>query len=431
MLNRDINNKMIISDHYYDLSIINNLRELLENDNITSLDILNKHTSYSSINQQSYKVIRYNKKLLTKNHIPTYGLCRSLIFNKNNNLVSFSPPKSIPSEDFINNYKVVDENIIVEEFIEGTMINVFWDPDIQTWEFSTRNTVGAETKFFIDTTSKTFRDMFNEALEYSNLKLEDLTTELCYSFVLQHPENRIVIPFIKPQLYLVGVYSIFHEKTFNLFRVHTCNMQELKQSFIWKTTTIKFPDIIMVGSYSDLIDKYASMNTPYHKMGLVIHNVKTGERCKIRNPVYEQVRQLKGNQPKLQYRYLVLRQQNLVNEYLTYYPETHKKFSQFRNQLHLFTRTLLSNYISCYVKKEKPLMEYSEQYRTHMFHLHHKFLNELREKKLFINLTEVINYVNTLHPSLLMFSLNFPLRKRYIDFISKEPIINVENNNYF
>lgn len=416
---------MVISDFFYDLSKLNELNDLIYKDDNTDLNILNKHTSYSSTNKQSYQVIRYNKHILNQSIIPTYGLCRSIIVNKNNRIVSFSPPKSIPSEEFITKYKATDDNIIAEEYIEGTMINVFWDPDESNWEFSTRNTVGAQTKFYQHENSKTFRTMFLEALVSCNLKLEDLTRELCYSFVLQHPENRIVVPFNKPQLYLIGAYCIIQGNTPELLNVHPVIMSKLRESFIWKSTTVKFPEEYTNGDYGALIETYASMNTPYYFMGFVLHNLNTGERCKIRNPVYEQVRQLKGNQPKLQYQYLVLRKENRVQEYLAYYPETKNQFSQFRDQLHLFTKTLLTNYLSCFIKKEKSLLEYPEQYRTHMFKLHQLYLNEYREKKLFINLTVVINYVNNLHPSQQMFSLNYQMRKRYIDLISND---NKESN---
>jgi hypothetical protein len=51
-----------------------------------------------------------------------------------------------------------------------------------------------------------------------------------------------------------------------------------------------------------------------------------------------------------------------------------------------------------------------------MYKLHQIFLNELREKKLFVTNTVVIKYVNELHPSLLMYCLNFHMRKRSVDF---------------
>jgi hypothetical protein len=178
-----------------------------------------------------------------------------------------------------------------------------------------------------------------------------------------------------------------------------------------------FPEIYKYEKYSDLIDKYASMNTPYHIVGVVIFNKLTGERTKIRNPVYEQVRNLRGNQPKIQYQYLCLRKEGKVGDFLKFYPENKKEFSSFRDQIHLFTETLYSNYVSCYIKKEKPLKEFSEQYRTHMFNIHKMYLDDLREKKLFVTNSVVIKYVNEMHPSLLMYCLNFQMRKRNVDTI--------------
>jgi hypothetical protein len=104
-------------------------------------------------------------------------------------------------------------------------------------------------------------------------------------------------------------------------------------------------------------------------------------------------------------------------EFLKYYPETKEQMSQFRDQVHMFTNTLHKNYISCYVKKEKQLMEFTEQYRTHMFKIHEQFINELRPKKLCVTNTVVIRYVNSLDPSLLMFCLNYNMRKRAVDTI--------------
>jgi hypothetical protein len=183
---------------------------------------------------------------------------------------------------------------------------------------------------------------------------------------------------------------------------------------------IQFPEIYKFDNYSDLIEKYASMNTSYNLVGVMLHNRITGERAKIRNPVYEQVRSLRGNQPKLQYQYLSLRKEGKVGEFLKFYPENKKEFSGFRDQVHLFTDTLFGNYKSCYIKKDKPLKEYPDQYRTHMFNIHQIYLSDLREKNQFITSSIVQKYVNDMETSLLMFCLNFQMRKRNIDTISAD-----------
>ena len=404
----------------YNLSGIPGFNNIITSGDFSIFNILKLNkVECRTLNKASYKVIRYDKQILSFDLIPSYGLCRSVIVNNNDKVVGFSPPKSIPSDEFIKKYNESDNGIVAEEFIEGTMITVFWDDSIGLtggWEISTRNTVGATSSFYKGPRAKTFRDMFMEAATECKLDINQLDKNFCYSFVLQHPENRIVVPFNKKQLYLVAVYSIHNDV--DKITVTPYNPTEYVHFFYnILESNIMFPQIYAFDNYSDLIEKYASMNTCYDIVGVVVHNYSTGERMKIRNPVYEQVRNLRGNQPKLQYQYLCLRKEGKVGEFLKYYPENKKEFSTFRDQVHLFTDTLFSNYISCYIKKENPLIQFSEQYRTHMFNIHLKYINELREKKHFVTNTVVINYVNDLHPSLLMYCLNHQMRKRNVDTV--------------
>lgn len=365
-----------------------------------------------------YKVVRYDKPMLCQDQITTYGLCRSVIANSANQVVAFAPPKSVPADTFIQKYPLTDNhNIRMEEFVEGTMINVFFDHTVGisgAWEIATRNTVGATSTFYKHSGSKSFRDMFMEAAAMCHLNIHKLDSRLCYSFVLQHPDNRIVVPFQKPTLYLVAVYEI--KQTSQDVIVKRYDAHEYKHYFSNDlSSSVQFPKQYTCQSYTELIETYGSMNTSYDIVGAMMYNETTGERAKIRNPVYEQVRALKGNQPKLQYQYLCLRHEGKVKDYLVYYPENKKEFSAFRDQVHLFTDTLYNNYVACYIRKEKALNQYPQQFRTHMYTIHQHYMNELREKKGFITNTFVQNYVNQLHPSLLMYCLNYHMRKRYVD----------------
>ena len=318
----------------YNLSAIPCFNEVLQcntsDKNSSSILKLNKMECKTS-NNAEYRVIRYDKNFLACDLVPTYGLCRSVIVNNENKVVGFAPPKSISSEKFIKTYTEKTEGVVAEEFVEGTMINVFWDPLIGLtggWEISTRNTVGATPSFYKSGSNKqkTFRDMFLEAAQESGLIIQLLNPLYCYSFVVQHPENRIVVPFKKPQLYLVGIYSIINNSIHdNNVVVQVFDHQIFKQCFKETNTTVQFPQIYNFDSYTELIEKYGSMNTSYDIMGVVLHNKLTGERTKIRNPVYEQVRALKGNQPKLQFQYLSLRNEGKVKDFLKFYPENKKE----------------------------------------------------------------------------------------------------------
>ena len=397
---------------FYYLNSIPGFTELVngnDNTNVLKLSKTNK-------NNQSYKIIKYDKNFLSTDLISSYGVLRSVILNSLNSIVSFAPPKSISSDLFMTKYPELGQDIVAEEFVEGTMVNVFWDKSIQlsgAWEIATRNSVGGEVSFYKTAESKTFRSMFLEAANVCNLNLNTLDPRFCYSFVLQHPDNRIVTPFSKPSLYLVEVYEIYYAEP-GFHSIYSINIDDVKQMWNFTQTSVKFPQVYdLSNGYAELKSKYASMNTPYDVLGVMLKNKMTMERTKFRNPVYEQVRRLRGNQPKLMYQYLCLRQQGKVRDYLNFYPENKKEFSFFRDNLHTFTTALFQNYLSCYVHKDVPLKEFPDQYRTHMYHLHQIYINQLRSKGLCVTNNEVIDYVNKMHPSLQMYSLNYSMRKRF------------------
>jgi hypothetical protein len=394
---------------------------------ISSLNNCINKIDYVTKKNIKYKIIRYDKNMLCKDEFEYSGLLRSVIINSDNKVVGYAPAKSIPEEKFIEYYPEKTSDIIAEEFVEGTMINLFWDETVGEWEFATKNTVGAEISFYKNSNinegekkSKSFRSMFIEAFEYCLMKFEYLDKKYCYSFVLQHPDNRIVVPVTYPQLYLVEVFEIDNKENENI-QVYSMDMEIVKLNDNWTNTFLQFPQVYHNWKdYNDLKQQFGYMNRDYRVMGCVIKNKKTTKRYKIRNQVYEYVRHLKGNQAKLQYQYLCLRQSGKVRDYLKYYPENRKEFSVFRNTLHNFTSTLFQNYILCYIKKNKPLIEFPQQFTMHMFKLHKIYLDELKVKCEFMTIMIVINYVNNLPPSLLMYSLNYIFRQKNIDILKSE-----------
>ena len=342
-----------------------------------------------------YTVRRYDKKVLSPDKISTYGLCRSVIADADDNIIAFSPPKSMPFDDFVAKYPDTSQ-VVATEFVEGTMINVFWTNGL--WEIASRSNIGATNGF-----TKTFREMFFDAMNACKLDLYALPTEFSYSFVLQHPENRIVVPIGMPNLLLIAVYS-YHQGSIDNQRtiVKSHDPSDFPE---FNATLVRRPAIYELTIYQDFADKTKTLDYTY--LGVMLTNPATGERTKIRNPNYEKVRHLKGNHPKLQYQYLCLRKSGKISQYLHYYPESNKEFAEFRDKVHKFTRKLRDNYISCYIRKERPLMEYSDEYRTHMYNLHQIYKNNLKPNNKFLVFEDVVNYVNELHPNLLMHSLNY------------------------
>ena len=399
-------------------NIMEMCKELSSNNEHAKKNFKNANIKLIQYNNDNgcYHILKYDKSALTKDNIQMLGLFRSVIL-KNGNIVGYSPPKSVSIEDFFEKNKDPHSralNCYAEEFIEGTMINVFFDHSIDDWEICTKSNVGAKCVFFREgeiAHDKTFRYMFLEAVGKINLEFDDLPKEYSYSFILQHPKNRIVTPFSEQMIYLVGCYKINNED-FTVSEVSRDN-----QLNIVKDTDIRIPTRFSFDNYEELYEKWAGANVDYKTMGVIVKNGITGERSKIRNPSYELVRRLRGNQPKLQYQYLVLRKEGEVSKYLEYFEEAKSTFVMFRDQVHMFTKHLHNNYIMCYIKKTMPLIEYPTQYRTHMFNLHKMYLDYLRDRGEKISKQRVIEYVNNLHPAKLMFSINFPMRQRQVDTI--------------
>lgn len=376
-----------------------------------------KYNVWKHKNGVRYHILKYDKEWLSKELIPSIGMLRSVIFKDDGKVVSFAPPKSLPVESLmIQTDSNSDMGYVAETFVEGTMINVFYETETNSWEIATRSSIGGRNCYFMEDGFKeenTFSYMFNEVCTSIGLNLNDLNKNYMYSFVMQHPRNRIVKIIKNMSLYLVNVYQIEDNNVIRI--ISTSNDVE---QFGIKPNTVKIVKSVPLKTNDDMIsckESMASMNTPYDTVGVMIKN-NMGHRYKFRNPTYEHVRQLRGNQPKLQYQYLSLRQSGKMTEYLRYYKEHKKPFNEFRNMIHDYTNELFTNYIRCYIKKEKELKEFPEKFKTHMFTIHHEiYLKTLMPINQYVNKDVVIRYFNGLHPSKQMFVLNYDARKNHMD----------------
>ena len=398
------------------------LENLNDDEQLLSVNLLNKHGLNKKVSldeERTYNILKYNKITLRKELPYPDGFIRSVIF-QDDKMVCFSPPKSVPLNTALSipEFALNTNNIVANEFVEGTMINMFYDDG--SWHIATKSSVGGRVGFFTTGSTlklndeNTFRSMFFDAvasLEASTMddkglfeKLDEIPKNVCLSFVLQHPKNRIVVPFSKPALYLVAAYNL-NDYTATPINIRDKSFNSVLPSWV------SYPEIYTFSSYEELNNRFGSISTDYKTVGVMIISESTGLRTKIRNPVYETVKRLRGNQPKLQYRFLTLRKQQKIDEYLKYYPEHRELFNDFNNKVTLFSSKLYSNYIDCYLRKQKPLREYSNEYRTNMFKIHEKYINELRPVNLVVTKDVVQNYVNNMEEAILMHNINYKFKE--------------------
>ena len=380
-------NLTIHLDQYFDIASLPNCPENLQYKTVIREDTV------------KWYFLQYIKNNLCEANYKTTGLFRSVLTD-GKKIYVYSPPKALPfssvKDDNYNDY-------ILEELVEGTMINLFWNDYLNEWDIATKNSLGGKYSFYQDN-KKTFRTMFLEAMNNQQIEFDHFNKNLCYSFVLQHPDNRVVIPFNTARIVLIGLYKIEGTNVTVLDKLQ-CKVPNM----LFPKTLEQYTDY-KGSSWQDLKDYFNQMNLDYRITGTNIYSPSTGLRSKLRNPTYEYVRRLKGNSPKIQFQYYSLRQVGKVGEFLKYYKEYRTTFSQLRNDLHQFTMQIWGNYKRCYVQKEKPLIEFPKKFRVHMFNLHQIYLNDLRELGHYISRQIVIKYVNSLEPAKLMYSMNYDLR---------------------
>ena len=340
-------------------------------DNNNSLWRINK----MDYKQSSHHLIKYNKPLLETNDYMTKGIYRSIIYDETKNkILSFAPPKTLSHtcEEFLNEWN--NEDIRIEEFIDGIMIQVYYNGF--KWEIATRSIITANKTFYH--TYKTFKTMFYEACNFANLNIECLNQDYVYSFVMQHPDNKIVVHIDTPKLYLVDIFRLIDNK-------HTTNVEYITlDKQIYNATldqtqplNVHYPTIYHTNTSQDDISeyktKYCGKDTDYNIIGIIIKNIKSGKRCKLRNPNYNLVKRLRGNQPNMIYRYIEALKKKSVEQYLHYFEEDKPFFIMYKTRLSQYIKELHNHYISCYIKKAHTSKEYPLLFRYHMYHLHKQY----------------------------------------------------------
>lgn len=361
-----------------------------------------------------YDIVRYDKGLFSSVSYDITGIMRSVIFC-NEEVVCFSPTKSVDLSCIsAMEHTYCDESPRLEEFVDGTMINAFYHKN--KWQISTRSVLGANTTFYNDMNRfpKTYKQMFDDCLKETNFKLDNLDPKYCYSFVIKHPENRIVEKIHEPSMYLCAVYRIEGTKVYNIpMNSIVSQNQEKKMEFnpeleiMFRNSTVRVPFVDLCHTVEEAFQIYANPNsTPYETRGILI---KLGNmRAKIYNPNYEHVRNLRGNQSKLQYKFYEFRQSNTLSEYLKYFPEHNFLFQILEEEVKYFQDILYLLYCEVYIFKRLNIELVPYEYKNHVRNIHSFYIMNLNlGRKESIHKNNVIYYTYKLQPAMLMFTINY------------------------
>lgn len=366
--------------------------------------------------EYQYDILNYHSNDNLSNDLANY---RSVIIDpETKDILCFAPPKSLKLESFRKIHSSLDDpesqSVLVNDIVEGTMINLFWDPRRETWEIATKGSVAGNYWYYRtsytsqDKKQLTFREMFCDAISAersasfkSFTMFDHLKKDCCYSFVLQHPENHIVCTVPFPTLYLVSCYQI-NGKNVSYVNPYEILSQMDNEKF--------FLSVIRQGDYDSLEDflKTNDHTSSALSLGFMLTDTTTGLRSKILNSNYEFLKEVRGNNPNMQFHFFALQRANKMKEFLEYFPMYKGMFYKFHHQCGEFIRRVHDAYVLYYVQKKGKQVQIPKNIFNHIYKLHFDVhLPSLQEgEKVIITKKVVADYWNNMEPKEKLYFIN-------------------------
>lgn len=394
-----------------DFDFLQNNRNVLEKKYTTPLSV--------------YSILNYTQTELGEDSMECLNYHSVILDHASRKILSVAPPKPI---DLISSPTIIfsEQKIQVTEYIEGTYIHLFYDPFIASWEIATKKAIGGNYSFYHipDHYSFTYREMFMEACGLSKDAtigeipfVTLLDKNKCYGFVLQHPQNHIVMNISKPRIFIVSIYEIEPISSTVTFISQPDPIFEKHHIFSPKVYDLqKFP-------VEEYIRVHSSIHTSPIVPGIMITDLTNGQTYAVINPNYLELAELRGNQPNIQYQYLCLRRIGKVAAFLHHFPQYNAIFTKYKAQYDTFIINVHQSYLSYYVKKEGIVI--SPKYFPTIYDIHHSiFIPSMTKKeKIIIRRNIVKEYIDQFDPAKILFLLNydhhFTTYKKDADFLEK------------
>lgn len=384
-----------------------------------------KNNIYNTKSDAHYCISNYDKDYICFDENDVITQCRSVVYSHpEKTLLSYSPGSSITNDHFV---QIVDgkwSDMHVDEFIDGTMVNLFYDYRHNKWEIATKRAVGGEYGIFskdisMKTKCKSVLRMFLDAFQTDGESVADIAAlhyfpkSCSYSFVIRHPETSIVHPIDHAALYLIAVYRINRKE----YRA-TAIPHAIFQSWDFlHDMPILFPTRIRVSELSDIHKRLSPLDDNTKTVaGYVATHVETGKRSVFLHPTYVELRRIMKADPHFVYYYLCLMRVDRVKQYIQIFPQFSRTFYQFKDYCDEFIENLHTAYLVKFVWRNNT--QISKKYDKYVDAIHREiYIPSLAKSRITITRKIVRDYVISKPPGEILYSLFYD--KRYIFAPSK------------
>jgi hypothetical protein len=243
-------------------SLLNNLDNINYNSLYEYFSKNHKYNLFVKKYNDNDQLLMIHNNQDTSNDNDIYKECRSMIIDTNDKpkVVSYSHDNVLYS--IIEEIKIED-NDIIEESYEGTMVNVFNYND--KWYFSSTKCPSIDNSYFF-TDKKSHGEMLDEILKQyyptsDNVRdefVKNLDKNKCYFFIILHHENKYIVDY-------TNVYGTNYKKL-----VHIITRD--KDTQLEEHNTLSLDYLIKPKQFSNLSEakEWLNNNNNCYKEGLII-----------------------------------------------------------------------------------------------------------------------------------------------------------------
>lgn len=359
--------------------------------------------------EDPFALVRYvkGKSNLTLPHVRAF---RSVVWDTlENRPVSVTPFKSEDGETLPSTDDESTAGYKVERFLDGVMIGAFWDRYNNKWRIHTRSTLDGGSRYYSQT--KTFKQMFDEFLNATQFNWDTLDKSSSYTWVLQHPENRVVVPVTRVNATLVQ-------------KVNLSNGLVTYDNAASKSLEVLSP----LATWTDVRARLADWNTRFKHtvQGLVVKN-SDGQRWKIRTSEYSRIRRMRTNTARLDYLWLSLWRSGGLREYLTLYPEERLETDKIVSKWKRITNDVFHIYTDVFKARSLDKKAVHAKYRPFVYGLHGVFVETLKPAGKTVVWKTVLDYMNGRDVAQMLFAINWEMREsmKQMPNIPLEPQVTV------
>ena len=316
-------------------------------------------------------------------------LCRSVVWDTEANLPCCVSPFAARRDQKIPG-AAAEASLRLEDFVEGVMVNVFRARGDAETHITTRSKLDADGTFYSE---RSFRELFEEAMDAKRTSLDfiekligapdESVAATFITLVLAHPEHRVVRTVEQANFWAIYRGTVANDGTVTFYT------EDLPVSWRPKTYSLTFK-----GELAELKEKFEEIKAskPWYWQGLVVHAGL--QRWRFRNSEHDRVRrQLRGTESNSFGRFLRLRSQKRVQEYLRIYQEDNQDFQGYEQDYRAATKTLYAWYCKVHKEHSVAFKSLPKSVQPLIFDLHKFYLTTLRPVNKSLHMVEVIAWI--------------------------------------